>query len=112
MNLPQLQKDVHEVAMKFKFNWSNYVQYVHLVEEVAELGEALTVHLGDRKSGSGESALADHADLQEEFGDVLFTVCELANQLDIDLVAAMNYTFKRYQGKLEKLAALQNDHQG
>lgn len=102
-NLKKLQESVHELATKFNFYWSNYVQYVHLVEEVAELGEALTVKEGDRASGSGESALADHDDLQEEFGDVLFTVCELANQLDIDLEKAMNYTFKRYENKLKKL---------
>jgi NTP pyrophosphatase (non-canonical NTP hydrolase) len=103
ISLKRLQEEVHDLAMKFNFNWSNYVQYVHLVEEVAELGEALTVKEGDRTAGSGESALADHNDLLEEFGDVLFTVCELANQLDIDLNKAMEYTFKRYEAKLEKL---------
>ena len=71
-SLSELQKEVKEWAEKFNFRWSNYVQYIHLVEEVAELGEALTVQRGDRKAGPGESALADHSDPKEELGDVLF----------------------------------------
>jgi NTP pyrophosphatase (non-canonical NTP hydrolase) len=102
-SLSHYQKTTHDLAKKFNFNWSNYVQYIRLVEEVGELGEALTVHQGDRQSGSGESALADHADLDEEFGDILFTLFQLANQLSIDLDQAMDYTFQRYQEKLQKL---------
>ncbi|NCO88350.1 hypothetical protein AUK04_00350 [Candidatus Roizmanbacteria bacterium CG2_30_33_16] len=39
----QYQKEVAELVKKFNFNWSVYVQYIHLVEEVGELGETLTV---------------------------------------------------------------------
>lgn len=99
----EYQKEVLRIVEKFNFNWSNYVQYIHLVEEVAELGEALTVHEGDRKSGGGEKALADHNDIKEELGDILFTVLQIANQLNVDLGETLEETFKRYSGKLEKL---------
>jgi len=59
----QYQKEVAELVKKFNFNWSVYVQYIHLVEEVGELGETLTVMQGDRQVGSGEKALADHGDI-------------------------------------------------
>ena len=102
-SLTEYQTVVQNVAEQFNFNWSNYVQYIHLVEEVAELGEALTVHQGDRAAGSGEKAQADHADPKEELGDILFTVIQLANQLGVNLEEVMDETFQRYDKKLKKL---------
>ena len=101
-NLQEYQQKVQELAKKFNFKWSNYVQYIHLVEEVAELGEALTVHEGDRKAGSGEQALADHTSIEEEIGDILFTLLELSNQLNVDSSAVLEKTFERYQQKLKE----------
>lgn len=101
-SLNDYQKKVREVVEKFGLNWSNYVQYIHTMEELAELGEALTVYEGDRSAGSGEGALADHADLKEEIGDVLFSIMEQANKLNINLEDVMEETFRRYERKLEK----------
>jgi len=101
--LEQYQKEVAELVKQFNFNWSTYVQFIHLVEEVGELGEALTVKEGDRQAGSGEKAQADHGDNEEEFGDVLFTLMELANKYNISLSKMMEDTFKRYEVKLQKI---------
>lgn len=101
--LQELQKEVKECADRFNFGWTDYVQYIHLVEETAELGEALTVQKGDRKAGSGENALADHSDPKEELGDVLFTVIQLANQLSVNLDDVMKQTFEHYEHKLKNL---------
>ena len=99
-SLEQYQKEVAELVKKFNFNWSTYVQFIHLVEEVGELGEALTVKQGDRKAGSGEKALADHGDIEEEIGDVLFSLIDLANRYNLNLDRIVEETFKRYQKKL------------
>ncbi|OIO08196.1 hypothetical protein COW98_02155 [Candidatus Roizmanbacteria bacterium CG22_combo_CG10-13_8_21_14_all_35_9] len=64
--LDEYQKAVKKIAQEFNFNWTIYVQFIHLVEEVAELGEALTVYNGDRKAGEEKAALADHSDIEEE----------------------------------------------
>lgn len=101
--LGQYQKEVAELVKKFNFNWSTYVQYIHLTEEVGELGEALTVKEGDRRSGSGEKAQADHGNIEEEFGDVLFTLMELSNKYNVSLSKVMEDTFIRYQNKLQKI---------
>ncbi|MBI4129968.1 hypothetical protein HY468_01480, partial [Candidatus Roizmanbacteria bacterium] len=82
MKLRDFQKKAAELIIKFNFNWSTYVEFIHLVEEVGELGEALTVYEGDRKAGNGKRALADHNDTEEEIGDVLFTLLILSNQLN------------------------------
>ena len=99
--LHEYQKEVGACAKKFKFHWSNYVQFMHLVEEVGELGEAITVCEGDRKSGSGNQALADHADVHEELGDVLFALLQLGNQLKVNAEEALAATLKRYEKKLK-----------
>lgn len=101
--LEEYQKEVANIVKRFEFDWSSYIQYIHLVEEVGELGEALTVKEGDRQNGSGEKGQADHGNIEEEFGDVLFTLMELANKYNISLSDVMKDTLNRYQRKLEKL---------
>jgi len=101
--LEEYQKEAAIIVKKFKFDWSSYVQYIHLVEEVGELGEALTVKEGDRQKGSGEKAQADHGNIEEEFGDVLFTLMELSNKYNVSLTKVMRNTFKRYQNKLHRM---------
>ncbi|MDP4011201.1 MAG: MazG-like family protein [Candidatus Roizmanbacteria bacterium] len=101
--LSEHQQKVKEIVRIFNFNWPLYVQYIHLVEEVAELGEALTVYNGDRKSGSGETALADHNDVEEEIGDVLFTILELCNLINLDASELLEKTYNRYENKNKKL---------
>ncbi|KKR72716.1 MAG: Nucleoside triphosphate pyrophosphohydrolase MazG [Candidatus Roizmanbacteria bacterium GW2011_GWB1_40_7] len=100
--LRDYQKEVEELTIKFNFNWSTYVEFIHLVEEVGELGEALTVHHGDRQEGDGQQALADHNDIEEEIGDILFTLLALTNQLNIDSSNSLEKAFKRYKGKIIK----------
>ena len=94
------QKVVKDWVKRKGFKWSTYAQYCHLVEEVGELGEALTVHEGERKAGSGSNALADHASLQEEFGDVLFSTLALADRLGIDAEDCFKLAIKRYDRKI------------
>ncbi|NCO88700.1 hypothetical protein AUK04_00885 [Candidatus Roizmanbacteria bacterium CG2_30_33_16] len=98
--LDQYQKEVAEIIKKFNFNWSAHVQFIHLVEEVGELGEALTVKQGDRKGGSGKKALADHGDIEEEIGDILFSLINLANRYNLSLDKIIEDTFRIYQKKL------------
>lgn len=102
-NLEQYQKEVAELVKQFNFNWSTYVQYIHLVEEIGELGESMTVKEGDRKAGSGEKAQADHGNIEEELGDVLFSLMELANKYNMSLSKVMEDTFKRYKNKLQNI---------
>lgn len=103
-SLSQLQKEVEEIDKEFNFNWPLYVRFIHLVEEIGEVGEALTVYQKDRKAGLGSAALADHSNIEEELGDVLFSVFDIANQLKFNLNDVLEKTFARYKKKLEKLS--------
>lgn len=98
----QIQKEIHEWVRDKGLKWSLYVQYIHLVEEIGELGESLTVFQGDRKQGSGEKALADHGNVEEEIGDSLFAIISIANELNLDIEKILNETFIRYDLKMKK----------
>ena len=75
LTLQKLQKKVKEWINLHGFKWSAYADYCHLVEEVGELGEALIVKHGEREPGDGALGLADHFNLEEEIGDVLYNNC-------------------------------------
>lgn len=103
-NLKEIQSIVKKWTDEKGFRWSDYAHYCHLVEEIGELGEALTVEKGERQKGSGEKGLADHANLPEEIGDVFFTLVSFANRFDIDLDICLESTLKRYDSKIRKKA--------
>lgn len=98
--LNQYQQEIKKITEEFGLDWPVYVRYIHLVEEIGELGEALTVQQGDRKAGSGTSALADHSDVSEEIGDVIFSVLDLSSRLNINLDTIIEKTLKRHKQKL------------
>ncbi len=98
----QIQKEIREWIRDKGFKWPLYVQYIHLVEEIGELGESLTVSQGDRKQGSGEKALADHDDVEEEIGDSLFALISIANELNLDIKKILDETFIRYDMKMKR----------
>lgn len=102
MEIKELQSKIKRWTDDVGFKWSSYAQYCHLVEEVGELGEAITVKEGERKAGNGKKGLADHSDLKEELGDVLFSVTVIANRFNIDLEQAYVETVLRYNKKMKK----------
>ena len=102
LDLKNLQKIVKNWVKTKGFKWSAYAEFCHLVEEVGELGEALTVKQGERQAGSGYEGLADHSDLEEEIGDILFSLIGIANRFNIDLENCFNSTIKRYDKKVDK----------
>lgn len=107
LTLKDIQKKAKEWNEIIKLKWSKLIHYTHLVEEVGELGEALAVSEGARMPGTGEAGLADHSDIREEIGDTLFSLATIANECDVDLEDAFNYTLNRYKKKHEKFSEIQ-----
>jgi NTP pyrophosphatase (non-canonical NTP hydrolase) len=102
MNLSDIQDTVKKWVSEKGFKWSTYAQYCHLVEEVGELGESIVVANGEREPGDGAKGLADHSDINEEIGDVLFSTIALANQYNIDIEKCFQNTLKRYDAKVRR----------
>lgn len=62
-----------------------------LVEEVGELARALNHRFGAKVPKKSEAL----TDIEEELGDILFTVAVLANSLDMDLEQIMRKTLNK-----------------
>lgn len=100
--IKDIQKITKEWVNQKGFKWTSYAEYCHLVEEIGELGEALTVQHGERQAGSGSQGHADHSDMDEEIGDVLFSTIVMANRYNIDIEKCFNNTIKRYDKKIKE----------
>lgn len=75
--------------------WSPLSQYARLAEEVGELGRELNFHFGDKPRAVKDQA----GSLMDELGDVFFIVILLANDLGIDLRAALSATLDKYRSR-------------
>jgi NTP pyrophosphatase (non-canonical NTP hydrolase) len=77
--------------------WSPLSQYARLAEEVGELGRELNFLFGDKRRAEKDQA----GSLIDELGDVFFIVVLLANDLGLDLQAALTATLEKYRRRAE-----------
>ncbi len=92
MPLQEIQKQVDDWVQQYKRPyWPVFEQLARLTEEVGELARELNHRFGSKPKKSNEEL----KELQDELGDVLFTVVCLANQLGVDL----DESFKRVMDK-------------
>jgi NTP pyrophosphatase (non-canonical NTP hydrolase) len=96
-DLRALQRFVGTWIEKRGAYWSPLSQYARLAEEVGELGRELNFQFGDKPRTSKDAG----GSVADELGDVLFIVILLANDLGIDLNAALSETLEKYE-KREK----------
>ncbi|WP_113913283.1 nucleoside triphosphate pyrophosphohydrolase [Roseovarius dicentrarchi] len=95
LGLPALLRAVklQKRAARVGFDWPNTAQVLDkLNEEIAELAEA------------AESGDADHT--EEEFGDLLFVMANLARHMKIDPEAALRRANAKFTHRFERIEAL------
>lgn len=100
--------EAHQISTKVArvgFDWTQIKDiFEKLQEEVDELREAISAH-ADTKSE------ADHAQVREEIGDLLFVVTNIARRLSVEPEAALklsNRKFRRRFGHIETRLREQN----
>lgn len=76
--------------------WPPLANLARLVEEAGELARALNTTYGPKTLKPGERPPV----LEEEMGDLLFTLLILANQTGVDLETAFAGTLERYDARL------------
>lgn len=82
MSLKQNQKDVDDWISQYKLGYFKPLEILaRLTEEVGEVARELNHMFGPKKKKTTEAK----ADLEEELGDVIYTVICLANSLNLDL---------------------------
>ncbi|BAS25918.1 nucleotide pyrophosphohydrolase [Limnochorda pilosa] len=93
MHLRRLQEEVARwIEATPQGYWLPLANLARLVEEVGELARALNVQHGAKPLKPGEKP----PDLEQEMGDVLFTLLVLANQSGVDLERSLTDTIARY----------------
>ncbi|MFP4656816.1 MAG: MazG nucleotide pyrophosphohydrolase domain-containing protein [Candidatus Woesearchaeota archaeon] len=92
MELKESQEKVKEYFEKNNVKpWTQFAILARLEEEISEIGRIISVDEGLR-----EEWKIDNMDRVDEFGDALFQLMHLANQMDVDLEEAMEKVLKKY----------------
>ena len=90
-----MQKYQKELDKWFKKNkwqyWHQLAQFARLVEEIGELARILNHLYGEKPKKSEEK----RQELEEEIGDVLYTLICLANSSNVDLDRAIKKSFAK-----------------
>lgn len=94
MDLRAIQHEVDLYISQFKEGYfPPLVNLARLTEEVGELARELNHRHGPKKKKADEP----EGDVALELADVLFVLVVLANQLEIDLQAAVERTLEKYR---------------
>jgi NTP pyrophosphatase (non-canonical NTP hydrolase) len=92
MALKKIQKEVDDWISQYKLGYFKPLEILaRLTEEVGEVARELNHMFGPKKKKVTEAK----ADLEEELGDVIYTVVCLANSLGLDLDRAMRKVMKK-----------------
>jgi len=96
MEIKEAQEKVEKLILHYGDYWEPLSMYARLVEEVEELGRALNIKYGGKKS-KGES---DEGAIEEEIADVVFIVLAMTNSQKTDIE---NEFDKKIENDFEKM---------
>lgn len=92
-SLHKTQKEVEDWIQKFEEGyWSSLSILARLIEELGEISRILNALDGEKKP----KEQLNEERLQEELGDLQFTLICLANKFDIDLQEALEIVMEKY----------------
>jgi NTP pyrophosphatase (non-canonical NTP hydrolase) len=90
------QKQVDEWVGQYKDGyWSPHEILARLTEEVGELAREVNYRFGPKK----KKATEDTADIEEEIGDIIFTVACMSNKLGLDMDRAFQKAMDKCYGR-------------
>ncbi|MDP2665940.1 MAG: nucleotide pyrophosphohydrolase [Candidatus Diapherotrites archaeon] len=96
MPLKEIQKDVDAWAQGFNPPyWQPLEIMARLTEETGELAREVNHRWGPKKKKSSEET----RELEDEMGDIIFTLCCLANSQNIDLDGAWKRVMDKCYGR-------------
>ena len=96
MSLKQIQQDVDAWVQQFKVPyWQPLEIMTRLTEETGELAREVNHRWGPKKKKTVE----EKKELVDEMGDIIFTLCCLANSQNIDLDEAWKRVMDKCYGR-------------
>lgn len=92
MTFDELQREIDDWMSQFEAGyWPPLANLARLSEEVGELAREINHHHGPKTKKASES----EGSIEEEIGDILFTIAAMANSLNIDLGKAARRTLDK-----------------
>jgi len=96
MPLSEYQRQVNEWTSQFKVQyWQPHEILARLMEETGELAREINHLYGPKKKKPKEQT----RELEDEIGDIIFTLCCLANSKGIDLDNAFKRVMDKHHGR-------------
>lgn len=96
MGLKKIQKQVDKWVSQYKMGyWEPLEILARLVEETGELAREINHLYGSKRKKPEE----DTKELADEIGDIIFTLCCLANSKGIDLDQAFQKVMDKYYNR-------------
>ena len=105
--MKQIQKEVDQWIQNYGVRYFNEMtNFTILTEEVGEMARYISRIYGQQSFKNPEDEITAKNNLKDEMADVLFVLCCLANQMNIDLEDAMkeNMQKKTQRDKLRHIA--------
>ena len=105
--MKQIQKEVDQWIQNYGVRYFNEMTtFTILTEEVGEMARYISRIYGEQSFKNPEDEITAKNNLKDEMADVLFVLCCLANQMNIDLEDAMkeNMQKKTQRDKLRHIA--------
>jgi len=94
--------EAHQISTKVArvgFDWTQIKDiFEKLQEEVGELREAISAHADTKNE-------ADHAQVREEIGDLLFVVTNIARRLNVEPEAALKLSNRKFRRRFSHIEA-------
>jgi len=88
----ELQKKVDELIKEFGGYWEPFEMLAAVVEELGEFSREMLRYENVKEKGNKEK-------LEEEFGDLLFTLACIANYYDLDMYSTLNKSISKYSNR-------------
>ena len=101
-----MQKKVSEFNEKKSCHTKPMPVYARIIDIQSELGELGKEYLKSSKYGTADFEVTE--DFKMEFGDVIYSVLSLANELGIDSEKCLNLALEKYKKRIEKSSSMQS----
>jgi len=96
MALKEIQKQVDDWVTQYKVGyWKPHEILARLTEETGELAREINHIYGPKKKKSSEET----KELSEEMADIIFTICCLANSLELNLDESFQQVMNKCYGR-------------
>lgn len=100
MNIKEIQEKVKEFCKKYNLEAPPEHRVLDAMSELGEVAKEIL-----KMSNYGREKLKFRKEINNELGDLLFSLITIANYFNVDLEEALNMVLEKYEKRLKKGSA-------